>query len=963
MQLVLHILPNNHTQPNPRTKPFQRWISLDNNAEMMEARGTVDAGSQANVLDVTLWAANQVSLGPLLPSRTLLRVADGKASRCIGKWRGWVEMDGVQIVAEFEVFDSGGAFEVLLGKPWLTSVKAEQRFGDDSLKLKGLTEPLPNGYPLKERTTQPAYMREMEVEREAKEETKEEVKEEVKEWMEEAKEEEREEVASEERVEATKEEGREREEKEETTRVEEQSEEEEDGKGRAAPRRSRRLRNKRANKKPGPSKNMFFVNNAQLKELEEMMGMERGREGEMNERDGASEGISREASDELEEARQRAVRTKERREKVPKRREEKEEIFETLQTDIDRSAHIPKPPSPRTTDPFSPKRVADILSKVTIGPDLTEDERSQVKALIAEFADVFALDLSKVLPVKTHHHRLNIPAGTKFRQRVNQKPLSQAQKEWLYPQLDQMEAAGIIKRVPNTFPAAVSPTNVVPKPGGTNEPSLEYLQAMANQACRDAGIPIRYPEPQSQPAPPPPKEAKFRLVHNFCEVNDHTKIPAFPMGDLAAKQRSVAGFRYVNVIDFASGFNALPMEEESIKYTGFYVEGKGHYVYLRMPFGLTGAPTSFCEMLADAIHDLLGDGTEVWMDDVGMGFNLFSTGMDRTRRLLLRCRERGLSLAPAKANFFMSEAGFAGAKVSVKGVQPDRRKVQAILEWPEPKSVLELMGFLGLTGAFRSKIKDYARIAQPLSDLTRNIKIERRADGKLCRGEYKRALQNAPVNLTDEARQAFMELKLALTSDPILRAPVYDGRPFILTTDGSKYGFGAMLTQRWETTDPKTGKTKSVSYPVAFASKRTSRTEENYAPFLIEFAALKFAFDSVEQIVMGQSVELETDCKALADLLGNKKLTSPHERWRESIIAHRITAVRHRPGVENPVCNALSRKWQYREEDEGEGRDETVDPSWEAHKGLLEEVSLLVDDESSKKAVMTLTKVRLGERE
>ncbi|KAG8733494.1 hypothetical protein FRC10_012322, partial [Ceratobasidium sp. 414] len=227
---------------------------------------------------------------------------------------------------------------------------------------------------------------------------------------------------------------------------------------------------------------------------------------------------------------------------------------------------------------------------------------------------------------------------------------------------------------PNVIPAAVSPTNVVPKPGGTNEPSLEYLQALANKACIEARLPAVYPEPQTPPVAPPAKEAKFRLVHNFAEVNDVTKVPPFLMGDLAAKQRSVAGYRYVNTIDFASGFNALPMEEESVKYTGFYVEAKGHYVYLRMPFGLTGAPTIFCEMLADALHDLLGYGMEIWMDDVGMGFNEVETGLGRTRRLFQRCRERGLSLAPAKMYLFMSEAAFAGVKVFIKGVQPDRRK-------------------------------------------------------------------------------------------------------------------------------------------------------------------------------------------------------------------------------------------------------------------------------------------------
>lgn len=142
-----------------------------------------------------------------------------------------------------------------------------------------------------------------------------------------------------------------------------------------------------------------------------------------------------------------------------------------------------------------------------------------------------------------------------------------------------------------------------------------------------------------------------------------------------------------------------------------------------------------------------------------------------------------------------------------------------------------------------------------------------------------------------------------------------------------------------------------VAYPIAFASKCTSRVEEKHAPFLLEFAALKFAFNSFKQIGMGQAVEIETDCKALSELLGNKKISSTHERWQESIIAHRIVDVRHKPGKQNTVCDTLSRKWQYREEENVEGRETIIDPGWESHKGLVAEVSLLVDDDSSRRAL------------
>ncbi len=155
--------------------------------------------------------------------------------------------------------------------------------------------------------------------------------------------------------------------------------------------------------------------------------------------------------------------------------------------------------------------------------------------------------------------------------------------------------------------------------------------------------------------------------------------------------------------------------------------------------------------------------------------------------------------------------------------------------------------------------------------------------------------------------RAFLQLKKVLTSEPVLRCPSWDGRPFIVTSDGCKEGFGAVLTQRFDTTLPS-GTTVTRLHPIAFASKRTSRSEENYKPFLLEFAALKYALDKFSDIVWGFPVEIETDCQALRDVLINDKHNAAHARWRDGILAHQIVDVRHVPGKINVVADGISRK-------------------------------------------------------
>ncbi|KAF8068832.1 hypothetical protein FPV67DRAFT_1415511, partial [Lyophyllum atratum] len=119
--------------------------------------------------------------------------------------------------------------------------------------------------------------------------------------------------------------------------------------------------------------------------------------------------------------------------------------------------------SPRTQDPFSETRVEEILQKIDIGPDLTEGQREQVRSLVREYADVFALSLSEVLPVDWYKHKLNIKPDVKFPTRINQRPITEAQKSWFNEILDDMEKSYIIQKVPGTFIKALNSTNLAPK--------------------------------------------------------------------------------------------------------------------------------------------------------------------------------------------------------------------------------------------------------------------------------------------------------------------------------------------------------------------------------------------------------------------------------------------------------------------------------------------------------------------
>lgn len=120
----------------------------------------------------------------------------------------------------------------------------------------------------------------------------------------------------------------------------------------------------------------------------------------------------------------------------------------------------------RNTDPFVPSRIQEILSQVEIGKDLSIPQRERVRALLTEFADVFALSLSEVRTVDWYKHHLNIDPNIPLPQRAGQRPVAGPQKDWLYSMLDNMEGAHIIKKVSGDFIKALSSTNLQPKDSG-----------------------------------------------------------------------------------------------------------------------------------------------------------------------------------------------------------------------------------------------------------------------------------------------------------------------------------------------------------------------------------------------------------------------------------------------------------------------------------------------------------------
>lgn len=570
-----------------REHPFRTWARIrqsDDPGLESDAHATVDGGAMLCVMDKTFWSSVETHVGPLAESNVICKMANGTCIRSTGRGEATVRVANQWHPIQFEVLDARGEYDLLLGKPWLRTAGAAQVFVGDRLILAGPDGPIelendpdlvlhPEASPVST-VLSPPPLTDLAHHQPAPE-----------------------------------------------GELPNQPLVVERGPGEPVPvRRSRRIRGDPVEPECDDG-NPFWVEASLLERLEQWTGMETeyredwGRDEVAGLTQGAEERMEatqEESEDEFlermwrlacaerEEQTQREILLTELTKQTTKTNQLDEilqranrtmqrargpvevQVLEGILPQDDRHPSAqqqvnvpPVPPSDRARDPFMLERVAEILRRVTIGNDLSPEQNKRVSDLVSEFADVFALSLSEVLPVDFAEMVLDIPAGTSFPKRAGQRRLTEPQRQWLYRVLDDMEQAKIIVKVTQDQVAAVSPTNIVPKPGGAELPSLASLRNMANEQCEIYGLPIMWPhvEVEGPERQRPETETKYRLVHNFAAVNRVTQLRPFPMGDLAAMQRKVAEHKWISVMDFLAGFNAVPVAPASIPYTGFHVDG------------------------------------------------------------------------------------------------------------------------------------------------------------------------------------------------------------------------------------------------------------------------------------------------------------------------------------------------------------------------------------------------------
>ena len=276
------------------------------------------------------------------------------------------------------------------------------------------------------------------------------------------------------------------------------------------------------------------------------------------------------------------------------------------------------------------------------------------------------------------------------------------------------------------------------------------------------------------------KDGSLHFCIDFRRLNALMVKDSHCLPRICETLESLAGAAHYSTFDLNSGFWQVPMDKESKQYTAFTLGSMGLYECESMPFGLCNALPTFQRLMQNCLGELNVTYCLIYLDDVIVFSEMPEEHLQRMRVVFDCLREHSLKLKLSKCDVFKSEINYLAHHVSQKGVLPSMKNLESIAQCLPPDTYTKVKSFVSLVGHYRCFIKGFAKIAAPPYDLTSG-------DNKDKKLEH--------VDLSPEALKAFDHLKAACLQAPILAFLDFD-KPFLLETDASGRGLGAVLFQK-----------------------------------------------------------------------------------------------------------------------------------------------------------------------
>lgn len=406
-------------------------------------------------------------------------------------------------------------------------------------------------------------------------------------------------------------------------------------------------------------------------------------------------------------------------------------------------------------------------------------------------------------------------------------------------------------------------------------PAIQRLMCEEIDRMLSMGVIEESSSPWSSPVVLVRKPGKVRLCLDSRKLNEVTIKDAYPLPHIDGILSRLPQARFISSLDLKDAFWQIPLEKSAREKTAFTIPNRPLYQYTVMPFGLCNAPQTMCRLMDRVIPYYLKDRVFVYLDDLLLISEDFSSHLELLQEVALHITKAGLTLNIRKSKFCLKQVKYLGYVVGHGTLQTDPDKVSAIVEFPAPKTVKQLRRFLGLAGWYRRFISNFAEVSSPLTEL---LKKKRTFDW------------------TEEANMAFKTLKEKLSTAPVLTNPDY-AKPFLIQCDASQHGVGAVIAQVSE---------EGEETPIAYMSQKLNKAQRNYSVTEQECLAAVLAIKKFRAYVEGHEFTLITDHASLKWLMRQTDLNGRLARWALKLQGFKFN-IEHRKGSANVVPDALSR--------------------------------------------------------
>jgi len=368
-------------------------------------------------------------------------------------------------------------------------------------------------------------------------------------------------------------------------------------------------------------------------------------------------------------------------------------------------------------------------------------------------------------------------------------------------------------------------------------------------------------------------DGSCRFCIDYRALNKITVFDAEPIPDVEEMFTQLSRSVFFTRIDLSKGYWQIFVNPLDRHKTAFATH-LGLYQWVRMPFGLVAAPAVFARMMRTLqLHQL---SSVNFFDDILVHSGSFADHLGHVRAVLQRLQQSQLTARPSKISSGYKTLEFLGHVIGQGLIRPEVKKVQKILAIPTPTTKKQVRSLLGLLSFYRRYVPNFASLTAPISDLTK--------EG-----------QSRSIAWTPACEDALNSIKAVFSTSPVLQLPRLD-EPFVLQTDASSTGLGAVLLQYFDGT----------LHPVCFASRKLLDRETRYSTIERECLAIVWSVTKFSKFLWGVQFTLQTDHRPLVYLQTCRFKNSRIMRWALSLQEFRFH-VEPLPGTKNVFADMLSR--------------------------------------------------------